>query len=73
MILQPAATALDLMRGYLAADPEAIAAAAAAGTVCPTTAAYTRRQTSGLLTEAVLADPRFSPYRRAVMEPAGIE
>ncbi|MFJ6784440.1 hypothetical protein [Streptomyces yangpuensis] len=65
--------ALDLMRGYLAADPEAIAAAAAAGAVCPTTAAYMRQQTSGLLTEAVLADPGFSPNRRAVMGPAGIE
>ncbi|MFE4205481.1 hypothetical protein ACFRSX_30890 [Streptomyces goshikiensis] len=65
--------ALDLMCGYLAADPEAIAAAAAAGAVCPTTAAYMRQQTSGLLTEAVLADPGFSPHRRAVMGPAGIE
>ncbi|MFJ6054430.1 hypothetical protein [Streptomyces sp. NPDC092307] len=63
--------ALDLMRGYLAGDPEAIAAAAAAGAVCPTTAAYMRRQASGLLAEAVLADPGFSPYRRAVMGPAG--
>ncbi|THA53132.1 hypothetical protein [Streptomyces sp. A1136] len=65
--------ALDLMRGYLAADPEAIAAAAATGAVCPITAASMRQQTSGLLTEAVLADPGFSPYRRAVMGPAGIE
>ncbi|GAA1553440.1 hypothetical protein [Streptomyces globosus] len=65
--------ALDLMRGYLAADPDAIAAATAAGAVCPTTAAYMRQQASGLLTDAVLADPDFSPYRRAVMGPAGIE
>ncbi|MFD9078139.1 hypothetical protein [Streptomyces erythrochromogenes] len=59
--------AVDLMRGYLAADPEAIAAAAAAGAVCPTTAAYMRQQASGLLTEAVLADLGFSPYRRAMV------
>ncbi|MEU3726760.1 hypothetical protein [Streptomyces sp. NPDC031705] len=65
--------ALDLMRGYLAADPDGIAAAAAAGAVYPTKAAYMPQQASGLLTEAVLADPGFSPYRRAVMGPAGIE
>ncbi|MFJ4777997.1 hypothetical protein [Streptomyces sp. NPDC088762] len=64
--------ALDLMRGYLAADPNAIAAATAVGTTCPATADYMRRQVSGLLHEPVLADPGLSPHRRAVMEPAGI-
>ncbi|MGW6574925.1 hypothetical protein ACWGAN_22560 [Streptomyces sp. NPDC054945] len=64
--------ALDLMRGYLAADPNAVAHALAAGARCATTADYMRQQASGLLHDAVLADPGFSPYRRAVMGPAGL-
>ncbi|MGN5392558.1 hypothetical protein [Streptomyces sp. JL7001] len=64
--------ALDLMRGYLAADPDAVAAAMVAGAVCETTAAYMRQQASGLLHESVLADPDFSFHRRAVMRPAGV-
>ncbi|WP_331734978.1 hypothetical protein OG590_39550 (plasmid) [Streptomyces goshikiensis] len=63
---------LDLMLGYLAADPNAVAYALAAGARCATTADYMRQQASGLLHDAVLADPGFSPYRRAVMGPAGL-
>ncbi|GHB85500.1 hypothetical protein GCM10010347_65560 [Streptomyces cirratus] len=65
--------ALDLMRGYLAADPEAVVAAAAAGAVSPTAAACMRQRASGLLTESVLAGPDFFPCRRVVMGPADIE
>ncbi|MFE9481288.1 hypothetical protein ACFYNM_22110 [Streptomyces spororaveus] len=64
--------ALDLMRGYLAADPNAVAYALAAGARYATTADYVRQQASGMLHDAVLADPGFSPYRRAVMGPAGL-
>ncbi|MFF3726867.1 hypothetical protein ACFYYM_31375 [Streptomyces erythrochromogenes] len=64
--------ALDLMRGYLAADPNAVAAAMQAGAACKTTGAYMRQQVSGLLHDAVLADPAFSPHERAVMGAAGV-
>ncbi|MGW7331442.1 hypothetical protein ACWGIU_23225 [Streptomyces sp. NPDC054840] len=64
--------AFDLMRGYLAADPNAVAHALAAGARCATTADYMRQQASGLLYNAVLTDPGFSPYRPAVMGPAGL-
>ncbi|WP_031152949.1 hypothetical protein [Streptomyces erythrochromogenes] len=64
--------ALDLMSGYLAADPDAVAAALETGTACTTTTSYMRQHASGLLHDAVLADPDFSPHRRAAMGPAGI-
>ncbi|MFD9078151.1 hypothetical protein [Streptomyces erythrochromogenes] len=64
--------ALDLMLGYLAADPNAVACALAAGSRCAATADYMRRQASGLLHDTVLADPGFSPYSRAVMGRAGL-
>ncbi|MCX4808854.1 hypothetical protein OG594_46195 [Streptomyces sp. NBC_01214] len=63
--------ALDLMLAHLTHDPQAIASATADTAVCPTTTAYARQQLAGLLHDAVLAHPDFSPRRPAVLGPAG--
>ncbi|WP_404962642.1 hypothetical protein [Streptomyces sp. 147326] len=63
--------ALDLMLAHLTHDAEAITSSTADSTACPTTQAYARQQLCGLLHDAVLARPKFSLNRPAVLGPAG--